>query len=140
MFSHSPRRKLVSACQNGLIFARFSNWGRAMKGQRQLDTKEERLAIADEIREFLNTAGQSRKVLVDQERHKLSESTVNKVFQGVIVKQDSANNKSILGVSPKRSTQNLQLSTSRRPITPSSPQKLTSGPNEELVAMGPSVV
>src|SRR5215475_9193880 len=91
-------RKLVGSCQNGLIFAR-TNWRRAMKGQRQLDTKEERLAIADEIREFLNAAGQSRKVLIDQERHKLSESTVNKVFQGEFSERTLLMIESILGKS-----------------------------------------
>ena len=70
-----------------------------MKGQRRLDTKEERLAIADEIREFLNTAGQSRKVLVDQERHKLSESTVNKLFQGEFSERTLLMIESILGKS-----------------------------------------
>ena len=70
-----------------------------MKGQRQLDTKEERLAIADEIREFLNAAGQSRKVLIDQERHKLSESTGNKVFQGEFSERTLLMIESILGKS-----------------------------------------
>jgi hypothetical protein len=54
-----------------------------MRRQKELlGTKEGRLAVAEAIRQFLNAAGQTRKVLVGQERHKLSESTVNKVFQG----------------------------------------------------------
>ena len=81
MFSHSPGENLSALAKTGYL-CQIGKWGHAMKGQRRLDTKEERLAIADEIREFLNTAGQSRKVLVDQERHKLSEFTVNKLFQG----------------------------------------------------------
>ena len=53
-----------------------------MRRDNDLADRESRLAIAQAIREFLHVAGQSRKVLIDREPCKLSESTVNKVFRG----------------------------------------------------------
>lgn len=53
-----------------------------MRRRSDLADKQARLAIAQAIQEFLHAAGQSRKVLIDREPRKLSESTVNKVFQG----------------------------------------------------------
>jgi hypothetical protein len=49
---------------------------------RTLGSKEERLAIAKSINNFLLAAGHRRKYLVNREPYNLSESTVNKVFQG----------------------------------------------------------
>jgi hypothetical protein len=45
-------------------------------------TTKEALAIANAIQSFLHSTGQSRKSLIGRPPHKLSESTVNKVFQG----------------------------------------------------------
>jgi hypothetical protein len=53
-----------------------------MGRQHHLATKEARLAVSNAIRDFLHATGQPRKLLVGREPHKLSESTVNKIFQG----------------------------------------------------------
>ena len=52
--------------------------------RRELQSKEGCLAIAQRITEHLNKGGLNRKVLVRRPPHNLSDSVVNKVFQGHI--------------------------------------------------------
>src|SRR4051794_33023556 len=74
-------------------------------GHPALANKESRLVIAETIRQFLHKSGHSRKVLINRESHNLSESTVNKVFQGEFSERTLAMIEAILNCSFRSSTE-----------------------------------
>jgi hypothetical protein len=70
--------------------------------------KEERLATAQSIRRFLLAAGHQRKYLVNREPYNLSESTVNKVFQGEFSERTLGMIEAMLGTSFTSSKEQIE--------------------------------
>ena len=67
--------------------------------RKDIGTREERQAIAEKVLLFLDRAGRSRKSLINQAPHKLSESTINKFFQGQFSHRTLTKIEAILGSS-----------------------------------------